>query len=75
MGVSRGLAWAPSLQMGSGGVPSLSTQLANMQAALEDLPSRQVDDDEVLPFIPYSATSVTIGGWSVTYNASDWGTT
>lgn len=76
MGVTHGMIWSPpGAYMGVGGVPSLSTQLAYMQETIEDLPAQQVDDDEVLPLLSYNATTVTIGSWSVTYNASDWGTT
>lgn len=74
MGVERVRLWAPSLQMGTGGVPSLSTQLAAAEAALAAVPSAKITNPERLPLLSYDATTVTIGSWSVTYNASEWGT-
>jgi len=75
MGMQVCQIWSPGTGMGSNGVPSLSTQLAYMEATLADLPARQAEDTDRLAQIAYNATSVTIGDWSVTYSAGDWGTT
>jgi hypothetical protein len=74
MGAEHGMMWSPPSGMGVGSVPSLSTQLAYMEATLADLPARQVDDDERMTQLAYNATTVTIGDWSVTYSAGDWDT-
>ncbi len=75
MGVTHGMAWFPSAGMGTGSVPSLSTQLEHTQESLETAPTKQIEDTDVLPLFDYDETVVEIGDWSVTYNASDWGTT
>jgi hypothetical protein len=75
MGMQVCQIWSPGDEMGANSIPSLSTQLAYMEATLADLPERQVEDTDRLAQIAYNATTVTIGSWSVTYSAGDWGTT
>ena len=75
MGVEYGMLWSPPTGMGTGSVPSLSTQLAHVETSLATAPAKQIEDTDVLPLFDYSETEIEIGDWSVTYNASDWGTT
>jgi hypothetical protein len=75
MGVTHGMLWSPPVGMGTGSVPSLATQLAHVETSLSTAPARTVEDTDVLPLYDYNATTVTIGSWSLTYSAGDWGTT